>query len=58
LCGQQVRGDAATEQLPAESGLPWTSLRNGFYAHSLTWLAGPWRETGVIAVPGLRNPVG
>jgi NAD(P)H dehydrogenase (quinone) len=41
-----------TEQLLAESGLPWTSLRNGIYAHSLTWLAGPWRETGVIAVPG------
>ena len=46
------RDHAATEQLLAESGLPWTSLRNGFYAHSLTWLAGPWRETGVIAVPG------
>ncbi|MEY9854754.1 NAD(P)H dehydrogenase (quinone) [Catenulispora sp. GAS73] len=43
---------AVTEQLLADSGLPWTSLRNGFYAHSLTWLAGPWRETGVIAVPG------
>ncbi|SDY99228.1 NmrA family NAD(P)-binding protein [Herbiconiux ginsengi] len=42
---------AMTEQLLAESGIPWTSLRNGFYAHSLTWLAGPWRETGVIAVP-------
>jgi uncharacterized protein YbjT (DUF2867 family) len=27
-------------------------LRNGFYAHSVQWLAGPWRETGVIAVPG------
>ncbi|MEZ0109675.1 NAD(P)H dehydrogenase (quinone) [Catenulispora sp. EB89] len=43
---------AVTEQLLVDSGLPWTSLRNGFYAHSLTWLAGPWRETGVIAVPG------
>ncbi|SEC17167.1 Uncharacterized conserved protein YbjT, contains NAD(P)-binding and DUF2867 domains [Nocardioides exalbidus] len=42
----------ATEQLLAASGVPWTSLRNGFYAHSLQWLAGPWRETGVIAVPG------
>jgi NAD(P)H dehydrogenase (quinone) len=47
-----ARDHAATEQLLAESGLPWTSLRNGFYAHSLTWLAGPWRETGVITVPG------
>ncbi|MEP6562844.1 MAG: SDR family NAD(P)-dependent oxidoreductase, partial [Nakamurella sp.] len=23
----------------------------GFYAHSLGWLTGPWRETGVITVP-------
>jgi len=45
------RDHANTEHLLAESGIPWTSLRNGFYAHSLTWLAGPWRETGVIAVP-------
>lgn len=43
---------ARTEALLADSGRPWTSLRNGFYAHSLSWLAGPWRETGVIAVPG------
>lgn len=47
-----ARDHAATEQLLAESGLPWTSLRNGFYAHSLTRLMGPCRETGVIAVPG------
>jgi len=46
------RDHFATEQLLAASGIPWTSLRNGFYAHSITWLAGPWRETGVIAVPG------
>ncbi len=26
-------------------------LRNGFYAHSLNWLLGPWRETGLITVP-------
>ena len=45
------RDHAATEQLLAESGLAWTSLRNGFYAHSLTWLAGPWRQTGRITVP-------
>jgi len=45
------RDHAATEQLLAESGTAWTSLRNGFYAHSLTWLMGPWKETGVIAVP-------
>ncbi len=45
------RDHFATEQLLAESGVAWTSLRNGFYAHSLHWLAGPWRDTGVIAVP-------
>jgi NAD(P)H dehydrogenase (quinone) len=45
------RGHAATEQLLAESGIAWTSLRNGFYAHSLNWLMGPWRETGVVTVP-------
>jgi NAD(P)H dehydrogenase (quinone) len=45
------RDHAATEQLLADSGLPWTSLRNGFYAHSLLFMAGPWRETGRIEVP-------
>lgn len=46
-----ARHHAATEQILADSGVAWTSLRNGFYAHSLTWLMGPWRETGVVAVP-------
>ncbi len=45
------RDHAATELLLADSGIPWTSLRNGFYAHSLQWFLGSWRETGVIAVP-------
>jgi len=45
------RSHAATEQLLAGTGTPWTSLRNGFYAHSLGWLTGPWRETGRITVP-------
>jgi NAD(P)H dehydrogenase (quinone) len=45
------RDHAATEELLAQSGAPWTSLRNGFYAHSLDWLMGPWRETDVIIVP-------
>ena len=45
------RDHAETEDLLAASGLPWTSLRNGFYAHSLDWLLGPWRETGTIAIP-------
>ncbi|HEY0937918.1 MAG TPA: NAD(P)H-binding protein [Trebonia sp.] len=46
-----ARDHAATEALLADSGVAWTSLRNGFYAHSLGWLTGPWRETGVIATP-------
>jgi uncharacterized protein YbjT (DUF2867 family) len=45
------RDHAATEQLLAEYGVAWTSLRNGCYAHSLGWLLGPWRSTGVIRVP-------
>lgn len=45
------RDHAATEQLLAESGVAWTSLRNGFYAHSLNWLMGPWRDTDVVTVP-------
>jgi NAD(P)H dehydrogenase (quinone) len=45
------RDHAATEQLLSESGVAWTSLRNGFYAHSLNWLLGLWRETGLITVP-------
>ena len=40
-----------TEALLAGSGTAWTSLRNGFYAHTLDWLLGPWRETGTIAAP-------
>jgi NAD(P)H dehydrogenase (quinone) len=42
---------AATEKLLSDSDVAWTSLRNGFYAHSLNWLLGPWRETGLITVP-------
>lgn len=45
------RDHAATEEVLERSGLPWTSLRNGFYAHTLTWLAGDWRTTGVMTVP-------
>jgi uncharacterized protein YbjT (DUF2867 family) len=46
-----ARHHAATEALLADSGTAWTALRNGFYAHTLDWLLGPWRETGVIAAP-------
>jgi len=46
-----ARDHAYTEQLLADSGVAWTSLRNGFYAHSLEWLMGNWRETGVVTIP-------
>jgi NAD(P)H dehydrogenase (quinone) len=46
-----ARHHAATEQLLADSGVPWTSLRNGFYAHTMPWLLGRWRETGTFSVP-------
>jgi NAD(P)H dehydrogenase (quinone) len=46
-----ARDHAATEAMLADSGVAWTSLRNGFYAHSLDWMLGPWQETGVIAAP-------
>ena len=36
-----ARHHAGTEALLADSGVAWTSLRNGFYAHSLDWLLGP-----------------
>jgi NAD(P)H dehydrogenase (quinone) len=45
------RDHAATEALLAASGVPWTSLRNGFYTHSVAWLMGDWRTTGVVSVP-------
>lgn len=31
--------------------MAWTALRNGFYAHSLAWLLGPWQRTGTITAP-------
>jgi NAD(P)H dehydrogenase (quinone) len=46
-----ARIHGATETVLADADLAWTSLRNGFYAHTLDWLLGPWRETGIIAAP-------
>lgn len=46
-----ARVHAATEAMLADSGVAWISLRNGFYAHSLDWMLGPWQQTGVIAAP-------
>ncbi|WP_017615662.1 NmrA family NAD(P)-binding protein [Nocardiopsis salina] len=42
---------AATEEILADSGVGWTSLRYGFFGHSFAPLLGPWQETGVIAAP-------
>jgi NAD(P)H dehydrogenase (quinone) len=46
-----ARVHGATEEILAGSGVAWTSLRNGFYAHSLGPLLGPWRKTGRIVAP-------
>jgi NAD(P)H dehydrogenase (quinone) len=46
-----ARDHIATERILADSGVPWTALRNGFYLHSVDLLLGAWRETGVIRVP-------
>ncbi|AEI41923.1 SDR family oxidoreductase [Paenibacillus mucilaginosus] len=42
---------AATEALLQESGMPYTSLRNGFYASSLISLIGEAIRTGELIVP-------
>ncbi|TQL69786.1 uncharacterized protein YbjT (DUF2867 family) [Nocardioides albertanoniae] len=41
---------AATEQHLADSGVPWTALRNGFYG-DLGQLLGPWQSTRTVAKP-------
>ncbi|BBA96880.1 hypothetical protein RVR_2382 [Actinacidiphila reveromycinica] len=46
-----ARDHAATEQCLANSGVAWTALRNGFYAHSLGWLLGDWQQSGTITAP-------
>ena len=46
-----TRDHAATEQLLRESGVPYTALRNGFYAATVPQLIGPARQTGEIALP-------
>lgn len=42
---------AATEVMLQESGIPFTSLRNGFYIASARMLLGQARETGALAAP-------
>jgi uncharacterized protein YbjT (DUF2867 family) len=46
-----MRDHHATEAMLRESGLAWTSLRNGFYAASGVMLMGDARQTGVIEAP-------
>ena len=45
------RDHAATEALLESSGVPYLSLRNGFYAESALPQMGGIRETGKIALP-------
>ena len=42
---------AKTEAMLAESGIAWTSLRNGFYASTVPFLIGKVAETGLIEAP-------
>lgn len=46
-----MRDHAATEELLRGSGMPFTSLRNGFYAASVPQFMGPAVRTGEIVVP-------
>ncbi|MFE2373697.1 SDR family oxidoreductase [Streptomyces sp. NPDC059398] len=48
---QACRDHAATEDALRASGVPFTSLRNGFYAASALQLAGPGLESGEVALP-------
>lgn len=42
---------AATEALLRDSGVPFTSLRNGFYANTATMLVGQALHTGTLTAP-------
>ncbi|MBQ0997735.1 SDR family oxidoreductase [Streptomyces sp. RK62] len=48
---QPCRDHAATEDLLRATGLPWTALRNGFYASSALQFLEAARRTGDIALP-------
>jgi len=48
---QACRDHARTEDLLHATGLPWTALRNGFYASSALQFLEPTRHTGDIALP-------
>ena len=46
-----ARDHAATERLLEGSGVPFVSLRNGFYAESSLYQLGGLRETGKLSLP-------
>lgn len=46
-----TRGHAATEQDLADSGVPFTALRNGFYASTTTFMLRSALETGELILP-------
>ena len=46
-----ARDHAATEAMLAQSGIPWTALRNGFYASSALMLLGEGPKIGIVAAP-------
>ncbi|MEU2026633.1 SDR family oxidoreductase [Streptomyces sp. NPDC016469] len=48
---QACRDHARTEDLLRATGLPWTAIRNGFYAASALRFLEPARRTGDIALP-------
>lgn len=48
---QACRDHAQTEDLMRATGLPWTALRNGFYASSALLFLESARHTGDIALP-------
>jgi NAD(P)H dehydrogenase (quinone) len=48
---EACRDHARTEDLPRATGLPWTALRNGFYAASALRFLERARHTGDIALP-------
>lgn len=48
---QACRDHAATEEALRASGVPFTSLRNGFYAGSAAHFVGPAMDSGEIVLP-------
>ena len=46
-----ARNHAATEALLQSSGVPYVSLRNGFYAESALYMMGGVQQTGKIVLP-------